>query len=228
MIAISTTQPSYLTKIQIHNQVDHGAQTPRGLSHLAQDSETEDLGSLINDFDNKTTVDVGSGYGSLACDIYAKKYESQVGESTKVISINPAFMKPAFRQENFPRMLEDYPIVRDSQHKDNVIEEVINNSIAADWCKLPLADRSVYQYISQYAFPLHCPKDSEFAQGLKEIDRVLKPGGKLKLTGITRPYNSSLIETRLRDLSKYKWRTEAKQDEHNGRHGYLFMQKTAN
>ncbi len=140
------------------------------LHSLGFRNEDEFLQWLGNDI----VLDIGSGYGTLAKNVAKKKRQAQV------VSLNPSLSNRKFREES---RLKTKELVNEG---DVESEKFLNQAheklaVAGRWDRLPFRDASFSKVLSSYAFPMYCKNRSELQATVKELKRVLKPGGEARI-----------------------------------------------
>lgn len=161
------------------------------LENLRMDHMTDE--QLINHFRDKTILDIGSGYESLARRLY-QLFKTENEEPPAVINLNPQFVDTAIgrRSEIITKnesMLRRIKINMNKGGEDFEGYMAQRLAVAGMVQKLPFNDCSIDIATSIWAYPRTFFEtglgDKHFQAGADEILRVLKVGGVAHLTPIT-------------------------------------------
>lgn len=141
--------------------------------------------ALYDAIAGKTVLDLGSGANTLAKAI--KLLDNETGTNTTVISVNPYGKVPLFlTQANIvdPQNL-GVAITDKSTNWSEQFAEIDKSTVDDYWTKLKSVNNgSVDVVISIDSFPKLVCSHTESKAALKEIVRVLKPGGKFYVSPV--------------------------------------------
>lgn len=157
----------------LHGIASHNAAN-KGYPHYFGFESAQDFIDYVR---NKTILDVGSGYGNLARELFL------ANSNSIVYSLNPTLNKPGFKQRmryNFELQNGLNPI------KDKDLIESANKfhdkyALPAKWNKIPLPNESVDLAVSLFAFPFYAETASEIKKAVTEILRTVRPKGEIWL-----------------------------------------------
>jgi len=129
-------------------------------------------------------LDLGSGYGTLAKNVAKKKGRAQV------VSLNPSLDNPDFLKESRLRTKE---LANEGDADTINFLDQAHESLAVPgrWDQLPFEDASFSKILSSYAFPMYCKTQEELFAAVKELNRVLRPGGEIRINA---PQASSISD----------------------------------
>ena len=161
--------------------------TGRGLSGIAAHKAThkgypdyfgfENVQAFIDYVRNKTILDIGSGYGNLARELFLAKSNSIV------YSLNPELKRPDFKQRmdfNF-RLQNNLDPVKDKEQIESAHKFHDQYALPAKWDKIPLPNESIDIAISLFAFPFYAKTATEIKTAITEILRTVRPDGEIWL-----------------------------------------------
>lgn len=139
--------------------------------------EFESVQTFIDYVRNKTILDIGSGYGNLARELFVANANS------KVYSLNPSLKQPDFKKQ-----MDLSFLIQSGLHpiKDKELIESAHNfhdqhALPAKWDKIPLPDESIDIAVSLFAFPFYAKTAKEIKTAITEILRTVRPDGEIWL-----------------------------------------------
>ena len=129
----------------------------------------------FKDWEGKRVLDLGAGQGGTVSLDLQKRHIN-----IEMVSLSPHYKD---KSNTVTRML--------SEQGD---AERAENFVAGNGLHLPFADQSFDAIVSVRAVPMYLNTEAEFEQVIKEIERILKPGGEARLTpGLAKSQGGHLV-----------------------------------
>lgn len=132
---------------------------------------------------DKKTLDLGAGYGHVR-----KELLDEEGVSLpNLFSLEPQLKERGFQEKSFEKIAKSFGL--DSTTDEEKIRELERKyregAVAADWLKLPFADKSFERVFSCYGFPYWEGERTNMRKVMEELYRVTTDDTQIRLSPVS-------------------------------------------